>query len=642
MLSRMASILDSLRNLGRSAWSYLSEGAARSITSFVERLDRNNSLIYQQRAHLPRGNQRRMSQRHLTGERMFSEILRGYGFGTGYGMSWTQDRTRQVAYFRRWVYVGSDVICSTMAGLPFQFAYKRPRKKRKKGEAVEKSGMNRRHGRARRRARQKYYEARYRKSLHAIKPHEEIEPVPEDHPCVTLFKKPNAWVPSGGQLLYQTVLFLILTGNAYWWVVPDRAFGRPMEIWCIPSHWVQGPELGPAGEKLYRIMPFMGRGGFTIPADEIVHFAFPNPLSPIDGQSPIQAISPWIDISESIDNSRYWTFKKGNQATGAIELGPTYDPDKMDIDEIGEQFLARYGSGEATAGSLVVMPPDAKMVPLTISPKDMAFEGGFEQCRDAILAALHIGKGLVGITDPGSDRALWGERSVYYEHAIIPRLRYIDEVVTTRICKRWDDELIAYHDDPTPPDPQQINADLALDLQHFVRTPNEVRSVRGLEPIDDPLMDQVWISQGLQPMSAVKEQLEQQKQQAQQAAMQQQMQAQQPPGGESMQQQQQGSFAENGEGPQADAQDAALAVNDAAWQDEGAAVQKAHEYNQRFQAAGHGWRLTYDSNARRWKAHSPAAKKAVRSSSNGDGEAELVAAAMEFLHGGDRNGSLRR
>lgn len=614
MLSGMASIFDHLRNLGRGLLSQISEGAARSIASFAERYDRNASLVTQQRAHLPRGQFNRLARQHPTGERAFTAMMRGAG-GIGWPASWTQNRAKQAEMFRRWVFVGCDRICSTVAGLPPKLVYVRPRRRKKprrEGEPVLKHKRNRRHGRAKRRHLQKLYEARYRKSLGAIKPHEELEEVGDDHPCMRMLKKPNAWDLSPGQVWYELVLFLLLTGNAYLWIVPDKAFGKPLEMWVVPSQWVMGPKLGPAGAKYYEIMPYLGgAGNFTIPAEEIVHFAFKNPLNKIDGWSPIQSGAAWIDVSESIDDSRYWTFKQGTQSSGALELGPKYDPDDVDIDGIGARFLARY-QGERNAGQPIVLPPDVKFVPLTIAPAEMAFEGGFEQVRDSILALLAVPKGIAGITDPGSDRALWGERAVFMEQAIAPRLRYIGETFTAAVCRRWDDELRMYWEDPTPPDPQQINADINTDAQHGAISINQICAIRGREPFDDPIADEPLIPAGLQPLSMLRMQIDQQKQ----AAQQQQMQAMQTqPGGgapdlaalagaPSEQQQSQG--LESPETQQAGAEDAALDVNDQAWGDRDGAVQKAHEYNQKAKASGSRWRLELDVVSQRWRAAPPA------------------------------------
>src|SRR6185437_6484603 len=136
----------------------------------------------------------------------------------------------------------------------------------------------------------------------------------------------------------------------------------------IPSHWVWGPQLNAGGKTEYKIMPFTGGfGSFTIPNEEIIHFAFKNPLNKIDGFSPTQAGAQWVDVSTSVDDSRYWTFKQGTQSNFALELGPRYDPDDIDIDGIGAKFLSRY-QGERNAGVPIIPPPDVKVVPLSIAP----------------------------------------------------------------------------------------------------------------------------------------------------------------------------------------------------------------------------------------------------------------------------------
>src|SRR5690349_12578427 len=122
----MASFFDRLKSLGRGLVNYVSEGAARAVASFAERYDRNASLVYQQRSHLPRGQMQQLARQHRTGERMMASMMRGAG-GLAWPASWTQNRTTQVAQFHRWVHIACDRICSTIASLPPKLAYVRPR-----------------------------------------------------------------------------------------------------------------------------------------------------------------------------------------------------------------------------------------------------------------------------------------------------------------------------------------------------------------------------------------------------------------------------------------------------------------------------------------------------------------------------------
>src|SRR5262249_54412936 len=159
--------------------------------------------------------------------------------------------------------------------------------------------------------------------------------------------------------------FLELTGNSYLWVVPSKRSRldgtyQPCELMVIPAHWVR-PVMGPAGVDYYEAYPYPGAGGMLrFPCEEIIHLRYKSPVHKIDGWSPQQAGSEWIDLEESVSRSRFWTFKNGAFPQGSLELGEGYeDPDDADLERIYAKFTARY-QGESKAGLPLVLPPGAK------------------------------------------------------------------------------------------------------------------------------------------------------------------------------------------------------------------------------------------------------------------------------------------
>src|SRR5690606_19825166 len=66
--------------------------------------------------------------------------------------------------------------------------------------------------------------------LHVYKRAGEGRVAVENHPLELLFERPNPFL-SGFELIEQTLGFLELTGNAYWYLAGDG--GAPTEIWPL-------------------------------------------------------------------------------------------------------------------------------------------------------------------------------------------------------------------------------------------------------------------------------------------------------------------------------------------------------------------------------------------------------------------------
>src|SRR5262249_42762886 len=105
---------------------------------------------------------------------------------------------------------------------------------------------------------------RFRKSLHAIKPHEDVLPAGPGHPLCRLLSCPNKHDVSF-DLWSELGIFLELTGNAYLWTIPtnlgvlDGTF-KAAELWIIPSHWVW-PRVGKDHLiEYYEVRPWIGPG----------------------------------------------------------------------------------------------------------------------------------------------------------------------------------------------------------------------------------------------------------------------------------------------------------------------------------------------------------------------------------------------
>lgn len=365
-----------------------------------------------------------------------------------------------------------------------------------------------------------------RKALANLQESDELEPISSDHALVKLLKNPNG-PDVAYSFYYRYWMYMRLIGSAYIWIVPNRS-GMPCQLWVIPSHWVREfatDANGKPTEKLvgsYEIRPMSGYGygdftaNFTgggwmpgmggvkrVDESEIIKIAYPNPLSLVDGLSPVAACGSWLDVSSAIDNSRVQAFYNGAFPGVILQLDKEVSaPDKSQLDRIYERFAEKV-SGVRNSRKPYVLAPGLTLAPSPWqSPVEMDHVQSANQIRDWLLAMHRVGPTIAGITEQTSFAADTAARQGFYHGTLRPQLKFLGEVLTEKLCPRFakpGEKLVCYWPDPTPDDPETKLKEAQALAALSANTPNEIRENFGKKPFefggDDPMG-----SMGQQPL----------------------------------------------------------------------------------------------------------------------------------------------
>lgn len=386
-------------------------------------------------------------------------------------LSWTQNRAEQVRHFRGWNYVAIRAIAKMIAGATPQVGVIRGGddllvRQEKGAKFLTKTAR--------------------RKALTSAQEHEEIEPLPNSHRLVKLLHNPNppqvAW-----SFWYSLVVFKRLTGNGYVWAVPD-GLGLPCELWVIPSHWVH-PIGNPAAPDCYEIRPYTLRYGsrtFQIPGEEVIHIPDPGPLDPFDGYSAQSAGAGWIDTSESIDISRFATFKNGIHGQLIVEFDKALHDtmDEVTLNRFMSRLNQKYG-GEGNAGLAIGLHPGATLKPLKQTPTEMDYVASGDQMRDWVMALHGVSKSIVGIMEDVNRASADAAIANFVFREITPELMYLGQVLTEKLGKRFDERIEIYWPDLTPDDPEMQLKKVQIGITSMAISRNEIREFIGLEPWPD-------------------------------------------------------------------------------------------------------------------------------------------------------------
>jgi HK97 family phage portal protein len=283
------------------------------------------------------------------------------------------------------------------------------------------------------------------------------EPVAvRNHPLEKLLRRPNPWI--GRSFLWQyTIAWLMLDGNAYWFVSLDD-YGRPIEIWPLPA---QDVEVRPGDSERFIDEYWYTANGtrFEIPTEYIVHFRLPNPFDIFRGLSPLTAAMLAVDSDTAMARWNGAFFGRDNVMPSAIinlSSGvPGASIDQTDLNALKEELRTEYVA--AARKTAVVSADTMQAMLLGWNAKDMDFFNGRQFTKEEIYAILGVPAGLLD-KNATEANAVTADK-VFKEKTIWPLLTLIAEQMTVElVAPFYGPDLEALFDDIRP-------ADRALQLQ---------------------------------------------------------------------------------------------------------------------------------------------------------------------------------
>src|SRR5438270_2222505 len=316
-------------------------------------------------------------------------------------------------------------------------------------------------------------------------------PLAHDHPLVRLLDSPNPWM-TPWELWYLSVVNLELTGNCYWYV-PSLRLGNtrlpmPGELWIVPTPWVEILPDARDYVRAYQVTPPAGPPELFDP-DEIIHLKYPNPLDLHYGLSPLQANALTIDANTELQKSRYQAFHAGQRPGIVLHTQQTLA--EQTVRRLEEKMQARFGGRENWHRPLV-LEQGLQATPWTLTPAEMDYLNSSKMTRDEIFALFRVPGPIAGLVENlGLGADIWfGARVMFCEGSIQPKLALLGQALTRDLGRRYGEDVVISFPPCSPRNQDQRRKDDALDTRMGLRTYNEIRRSRGLEPYADARFDQ--------------------------------------------------------------------------------------------------------------------------------------------------------
>lgn len=273
---------------------------------------------------------------------------------------------------------------------------------------------------------------------------------------VALLEKPNR-EDSFGDLISQWNLQMDLTGSALTWMVPN-ALGEPYELYPIPTAMaIPQPVLNPEYPNgFYRIQPLYPYGPFSsypvpssavgapIPAEWMMKFKYTHPLLRYEGYSPLSALRLPLDQVESIGKSRWYSMKRTINPSAVLQREDEESPQpwaEEEIERVRAEFEAVH-QGAENAGQLFVSAPGSRLEQWGTSPKEMDYQGSWDQLVSFSLGALGITKPAAGMVEDSSYSTLFATLKQLYWTTLSPKVNRIGSKLTRFLAPFFGDNLI--------------------------------------------------------------------------------------------------------------------------------------------------------------------------------------------------------
>jgi HK97 family phage portal protein len=301
------------------------------------------------------------------------------------------------------------------------------------------------------------------------------------HPLIDLLNHINPF-QSRYQFMYLGTQYKLLVGEEFW-QINFNGGNLPGEMWLAPPAFMS---VIPHPTKYIDHYEFRRTGmaapvNFTV--EEIIHIKTPNPYNEYRGLSPAQALT--TDLDSERYASKYQQKLFFNDATPGFVL--EYPAENMPPMESRKELMQEWDErfkGFRNRGKTAFL-FGAKANVLTMSNKDMDFATLRAFNRDSIMAAYHVPRSKLGITESvNRANAEQGDYD-FNMNCVHPELCEIRESLNKELTVFYGANLYLDFDNPIPED-EVANINKAINIYKAgLITKDEARATLNLDPVED-------------------------------------------------------------------------------------------------------------------------------------------------------------
>jgi HK97 family phage portal protein len=308
----------------------------------------------------------------------------------------------------------------------------------------------------------------------------DVEEVTE-HPFLDLMINVNDF-DNQFDIIELMVLFQELCGNAYWYILKQRAMSVPIEIWPLYSQYmtIVTDKQRFIDHYVFAITPTEKH---IVKTEDVVHFKYPNPQDQFYGMGPLQAAVMAADLSMNMNV--YETSLLENDARPDMALiipAESGVPPEEEQKRMRKEWYKMH-RGVKRRGNMAILTGGAELKPVSLPPREMAFLEGRKATLNEIAAIFGVPMSKLTTENVNRANAEAGDYA-YQKDTILPKLRKIEQKMNEKLLPMFDERLFVAFDNPVPEDKEYRLKEVKTHLQTGYSSPNEERQKDGLDEVD--------------------------------------------------------------------------------------------------------------------------------------------------------------
>jgi len=325
-----------------------------------------------------------------------------------------------------------------------------------------------------------------------------------------LLRRPTPY-HTGAELFEATVIHLLLTGKAFWYLSEMTALsmfettyspngkaavaldeagkpklknptfpiaaGKPKEIWYLRPDCVT-PVVGAKG-KLFDHFVYEPSPGvkYDIPAEAMIYFRRFDPTNMTEGLGVIEAASTTLEADQRAADWNRRFFK--NSARPDFVLGTDQELTAEQITRYSAEWKTNFG-GQDRAHRVAFLGGGIKPIPFSIAQADMDFINLRKFGREEILAMFRVPPAKVGIFEYANYANAKEQDKIFWGECMEPIMRRFADKLTAELVSRYDAQAAFAFEDMTPTDLELQSRIATALIGNGVWSPNEARQQLGL------------------------------------------------------------------------------------------------------------------------------------------------------------------
>ena len=303
-----------------------------------------------------------------------------------------------------------------------------------------------------------------------------------DHPVQALLDRVNPHM-TRGDLWTAVETYLDLWGSAFLAVERNEA-GRPFEIWPLRPDRVK---VIPDPDQHVSGYLYTGKGGeqVALAADEVIHLKLFNPLDEYAGLSPIAPLLQSLKMGRAALQASVSALE--NDGTPGLIIETDDTPTEEEVKEFYLRWDNRF-RGPANRRRPAILGANMRASHVGMSMKDLEFLETLRWTIEDTARVYGIPKMLLGDLRDATYSNFQVGRRVYWESAVMPRLKFYQEVLQESLLPMFGDRSLVVEFDVSSIEALQEDETerakrWAILVKSGIMTPDEARAMLGLGPL---------------------------------------------------------------------------------------------------------------------------------------------------------------